>query len=83
MAACIQRRAPAPRGLRQGDGRSWRWMWRKAGRSGGGAAVILGVAEIDAAAVSAAQRAGRCPGAPAGLDAASYQFDLPITIAPR
>lgn len=84
VAACIQRRAPAPRGLRQG-GRAVLALDVAQGGTirGVGLRSSSGVAEIDAAAVSAAQRAGRCPGAPAGLDAASYQFDLPITIAPR
>lgn len=82
IGACIQRRARLPRGVRNGGTVT---LALAVSRSGTvqvqGVAGSSGLPELDQAALQAAQRAGRCPPAPAGLTDASYSFALPIRIA--
>ena len=84
IRSCISRRASAPRGVREG-GRVE--LNLSVSRSGSiqevGIAGSSGIAALDQAAVQAAQRAGRCPRAPAELTDASYSFQLPINLLVR
>lgn len=84
IRSCISRRASAPRGVREG-GRVT--LNLSVSRSGSiqevGIAGSSGIAALDQAAVQAAQRAGRCPRAPAELMDASYSFQLPINLLVR
>ncbi len=50
---------------------------------GVGLAASSGQPALDQAATDAARRAGRCPAAPAGLNDASYSFELPISLSVR
>ncbi|MGP9803580.1 TonB family protein [Paracoccus sp. NSM] len=77
---CISRRADTPRGARGGRV----VLALSVGRDGTiqniAVAASSGRADIDQSVARAAQRAGRCPAAPAGLTDARYSFQLPITI---
>lgn len=84
IRSCISRRASAPRGARQGGRVVLALTIGRDGRvQGVGVAGSSGQPALDQAAVSAAQRAGRCPAAPAGLTEASYSFQLPISLDVR
>ncbi|MDO5706340.1 MAG: TonB family protein, partial [Paracoccus sp. (in: a-proteobacteria)] len=84
IRACISRRASPPRGIRS-SGRVT--LALTVSRDGTIRAVSVagssGHPSLDQAALAAAQRAGRCPAAPAGLDNASYSFQLPIQLNVR
>ena len=81
IQSCIARRAQRPRGVR-GSGATT--ISIRVGRDG----QVLGVGvsrssgdpALDQAAVQAAQRARRCPAAPAELTDASYAFAMPVTL---
>ena len=78
---CIQRRARLPRGVRGGGTVALSLVVSRNGNVQVlGIAGSSGVAELDQSAIQAAQRAGRCPAAPSGLNNASYNFTLPIQI---
>lgn len=84
VGACIQRRASLPRNVRQGglvtlDLR----IARNGVIQGMGVAGSSGIAAVDQAVVSAAQRAGRCPAAPAVLTEPTYYLRLPIRLGVR
>lgn len=84
IRSCISRRASAPRGVREGGRVTLTLSVSRSGTiQGVGIAGSSGIAALDQAAVQAAQRAGRCPRAPAGLAEASYGFELPITLQVR
>ncbi|MFN3273836.1 MAG: TonB family protein [Paracoccus sp. (in: a-proteobacteria)] len=84
IRSCINRRVSAPRGLRQGGRVVLALTVGRDGRiQGVGVAGSSGQPPLDQAAVRGAQRAGRCPGAPAGLTDASYSFQLPISLDVR
>lgn len=82
IGACIQRRARLPRGVHRGGTVTLALAVSRNGtvqvRDVTGSS---GRPELDQAAVQAAQRAGRCPPAPAGLTDAAYSFALPIRIS--
>lgn len=84
IRSCINRRASPPRGIR-GGGRVT--LALTVGRDGTIRAVSVagssGQPSLDHAALTAAQRARRCPAAPSGLDNASYSFQLPIQLTVR
>ena len=77
---CISRRADTPRGARGGRV----VLALSVGRDGTiqniAVATSSGRDDVDQSILRAAQRAGRCPAAPAGLTDARYSFQLPITI---
>ncbi|WP_415639337.1 energy transducer TonB family protein, partial [Paracoccus nototheniae] len=84
IGSCISRRAAAPRGVRQGG----RVILSLTIANGGtiqavGLAGSSGQPQLDQAALTAAQRVGRCPGAPRELTDATYSFQLPIIINVR
>lgn len=84
IRSCVSRRAVAPRGVRDGGRVTLRLSVSRSGAiQGVGVAGSSGVPALDQAAVQAAQRAGRCPRAPAGLTDAAYPFDLPINLQVR
>lgn len=84
IAACISRRAAPPRGVRQGGRVTLALQVARNGTIQGlGVAGSSGQPALDQAAVTAAQRAGRCPAAPAELTDASYAFQLPVNIQTR
>lgn len=84
IRSCISRRASAPRGVREGGRVTLNLSVSRSGSiQGVGIAGSSGIAELDQAAVRAAQRAGRCPRAPAALTDASYSFQLPINLQVR
>ena len=84
IRSCISRRASAPRGLRDGGRVTLNLSVSRSGAIQGiGIAGSSGNPALDRAAVQAAQRAGRCPRAPAGLTDASYAFQLPINVQVR
>lgn len=81
IQSCIGRRASAPRNARgQGTVLLSLTVGRDGAIRGVGIAGSSGNAAMDQAAVTAAQRAGRCPAAPAALTEAAYPFHLPITL---
>ena len=84
VGACIQRRGSLPRNVRQGglvtlDLR----IARNGVIQGVGVAGSSGIAAVDQAVLSAAQRAGRCPAAPAVLTEPAYSLRLPIRLDVR
>lgn len=84
IRSCISRRASAPRGVREGGRVTLNLSVSRSGTiQGVGIAGSSGNATLDQAAVQAAQRAGRCPRAPAQLTDASYSFQLPINLQVR
>ncbi|MDQ1900484.1 energy transducer TonB [Paracoccus sp. WLY502] len=84
IRSCISRRASAPRGVREGGRVELNLSVSRSGTiQGVGIAGSSGIAALDQAAVRAAQRAGRCPRAPAELTDATYGFVLPINIQVR
>ena len=84
IRSCISRRASAPRGVREGGRVTLNLSVSRSGSiQGVGIAGSSGIAALDQAAVQAAQRAGRCPRAPAELTDASYSFQLPINLLVR
>lgn len=84
IRSCISRRASAPRGIREGGRVTLRLSVSRSGSiQGVGIVGSSGIAALDQAALQAARRAGRCPGAPAALTDASYAFDLPINLQIR
>lgn len=81
IASCIQRRAGRVANAGRGGRVTLRLRVARNGViQGVGVAASSGNPVADSAAVGAAQSAGRCPGAPSGLTAASYPFHLPIGI---
>jgi len=84
IRSCISRRASAPRGVREGGRVELNLSVSRSGTiQGVGIAGSSGISALDEAAVRAAQRAGRCPRAPAELTDATYGFVLPINIQVR
>ena len=84
IRSCISRRASAPRGVREGGRVTLNLSVSRSGSiQGVGIAGSSGNGALDEAAVRAAQRAGRCPRAPAQLTEASYSFQLPINLQVR
>lgn len=84
IRSCISRRASAPRGVREGGRVTLNLSVSRSGSiQGVGIAGSSGNGALDEAAVRAAQRAGRCPRAPAQLTDASYSFQLPINLQVR
>lgn len=84
IRSCISRRASAPRGVREGGRVTLNLSVSRSGSIKGiGIAGSSGNGALDQAAVQAAQRAGRCPRAPAELTDASYSFQLPINLQVR
>lgn len=84
IRSCISRRASAPRGVREGGRVTLSLSVSRSGSIQGiGIAGSSGIPALDQAAVQAAQRAGRCPRAPAELTDASYGFELPINLQVR
>ena len=84
IRSCISRRASAPRGVREGGRVTLNLSVSRSGSiQGVGIAGSSGNPALDQAAVQAAQRAGRCPRAPAQLTDASYSFQLPINLQVR
>lgn len=84
IRACISRRASAPRGVREGGRVTLALTVSRSGSiERADIAGSSGNRTLDQAAVQAAQRAGRCPRAPAGLTEASYGFKLPIDLQIR
>lgn len=84
IRSCISRRASAPRGVREGGRVTLNLSVSRSGSIQGiGIAGSSGNGALDQAAVQAAQRAGRCPRAPAELTDASYSFQLPINLQVR
>ncbi|WP_374301620.1 TonB family protein [Paracoccus sp. (in: a-proteobacteria)] len=84
IRSCISRRASAPRGVREGGRVVLNLAVSRSGSiQGVGIGGSSGNPALDQAAVQAAQRAGRCPRAPAGLTDASYSFQLPINLQVR
>lgn len=84
IRSCINRRARAPRGLREGGQAVLALtIGRDGAVRGVGLAASSGQPALDQAATDAARRAGRCPAAPAGLNDASYSFELPISLNVR
>lgn len=84
IRSCINRRARAPRGLREGGQVVLALtIGRDGAVRGVGLAASSGQPALDQAATDAARRAGRCPAAPAGLNDASYSFELPISLNVR
>lgn len=77
---CISRRADTPRGARGGRV----VLALSVGRDGTiqniSVAASSGRDDVDQSILRAAQRAGRCPAAPAGLTDARYSFQLPIAL---
>ncbi|MBW7057067.1 TonB family protein [Paracoccus bogoriensis] len=77
---CISRRADTPRGARGGRV----VLALSVGRDGTIHAIAVasssGQDDVDQSILRAAQRAGRCPAAPAGLTEARYSFQLPIMV---
>ncbi|WP_411838276.1 TonB family protein [Paracoccus sp. ME4] len=84
VGACIQRRASLPRNVGQGGRVN---LALTVSRSGAiqsvGIAGSSGRPDVDQAALTAAQRAGRCPAAPATLTETVYSFTLPIRLDVR
>ncbi|MFN3278784.1 MAG: cell envelope integrity protein TolA [Paracoccus hibiscisoli] len=81
IQSCIGRRASAPRNARgQGTVLLALTVGRDGTIRGVGVAGSSGDAVMDQAAVTAAQRARRCPAAPGALTEAAYPFHLPITL---
>ncbi|TRW96007.1 TonB family protein [Paracoccus sp. M683] len=84
IRSCISRRARAPSSLRQGGQVA---LSLRVGRNGAiqavGIAGSSGNPQLDQAVLQAAQRVGRCPAAPRGLENASYSFTLPIQMTLR
>ncbi|MCZ0960614.1 TonB family protein [Paracoccus benzoatiresistens] len=84
IRSCISRRASAPRGVREGGRVTLNLSVSRNGSiQGVGIQGSSGNPALDQAAVQAAQRAGRCPRAPAELTDASYGFQLPINLQVR
>lgn len=84
IQSCISRHAAAPRDLRQGGRVILSLTVSRDGRIGRvGVQQSSGQPRLDQAAAQAAQRAGRCPAAPAELTEASYPFQLPVTLTRR
>ncbi len=84
IRSCISRRASAPRGVREGGRVTLNLSVSRSGTiQGVGISGSSGNPALDQAAVQAAQRAGRCPRAPAQLTDASYSFQLPINLQVR
>jgi len=84
IQGCIARRAAAPRGVRQGGTVILALTVSRSGTvQGVGVAGSSGQPALDQAAVAAAQRARRCPAAPAALTEASYPFQLPVSLTVR
>lgn len=83
IRSCISRRTSNPRGVRGGQVVLALTVGRDGAIQSIGLAASSGQQALDQAAISAAQRAGRCPAAPAALPGASFPFQLPITINGR
>ncbi|MGR3197443.1 MAG: energy transducer TonB family protein [Paracoccus sp. (in: a-proteobacteria)] len=84
IRSCINRRARAPRGLREGGQVVLALtIGRDGAVRGVGLAASSGQPALDQAATDAARRAGRCPAAPTGLNDASYSFELPLSLNVR
>lgn len=84
VGACIQRRASLPRNVRQGGRVNLALTVSRSGAiQGVGIAGSSGSPNVDQAALTAAQRAGRCPAAPAALTDPIYSFTLPIRLDVR
>ncbi len=84
LGACIQRRASLPRNVGQGGSVDLALTVSRGGAiQGVGIQGSSGSQVVDQAAMTAAQRARRCPAAPAALTDAVYSFTLPIRLDVR
>ena len=84
VGACIQRRASLPRNVRQGGQVTLDLTIARNGAIQGiGIAGSSGIPAVDQAVLTAAQRARRCPAAPAALTDPVYPLRLPITLDVR
>lgn len=81
VGACIQRRASLPRNVRQGGRVTLDVTIARNGQIQGiGISGSSGIPAVDQAVLTAAQRAGRCPAAPAALTDPVYPLRLPIRL---